>query len=300
MSDANEPEGDGLKADERELLAAFDRLRPQGSLRWGLEDAMRRIQHPDTVSAAQAVPWTGLPADLWDRGNSARVGQRFVGDVAAVLAGLLATDSRQVADAAVASANVAAWDALRYLAARIDLLEARADPIGPEVVEATLPRSFPNEWTDSIVSWLGERPDAGRVLLAEAGNGDLVSLLRRAGWDVVGIEPRVPLAWEAMAALPQDESSAIVVDEVLGQVAAIDERTVGGVVLSSCVDRLDVGSKVALLDHALRITVHGGTIVVLAVDQSSWDHSLSAPAATWHRVARSILRPGSSCSSVVA
>ncbi len=124
--------GDGRRApgpDESELLAAFDRMRPQGSLQWGFDDAMRRIARPETGSAT--APWNGLPDDLWDRGRSARIGRRFVGDVARVLADLLAADARTAAAAAAAGVNVATWDALRYLAARVGLLEARLDPARP-------------------------------------------------------------------------------------------------------------------------------------------------------------------------
>ena len=38
-------------------MAAFDRLSPQGSLRWGFDDAMRRIAQPETDVAAPA--WAG-------------------------------------------------------------------------------------------------------------------------------------------------------------------------------------------------------------------------------------------------
>ena len=46
------------------------------------------------------------------------VGRRFAGDVAGVMAELLATDARTAAAAASGGVNVATWDALRYLAAR--------------------------------------------------------------------------------------------------------------------------------------------------------------------------------------
>ncbi|MGH9078640.1 MAG: hypothetical protein ACRDYE_00930, partial [Acidimicrobiales bacterium] len=86
---ANEPgRGDrpGAATDEQALLAAFDRLSPQGGLKWGFDDAMRRIAHPE--SDATAPRWPGLPDDLWERGRSARIGRRFVGDVAGVMAEL--------------------------------------------------------------------------------------------------------------------------------------------------------------------------------------------------------------------
>ena len=120
---------DGPEADEIELLAAFDRLRPQGSLQWGFDDAMRRLSEPGAGAGAVGLPWAGLPDDLWERGRSARIGQRFVGDVAGVLASILAADARAAADAAMDDRILAAWDALRYLAARMERLESWVDPV---------------------------------------------------------------------------------------------------------------------------------------------------------------------------
>ena len=62
---------------------------------------MGRIEHADLDLGDRRGPWRGLPDDLWERGHSARIGQRFVGDVAGVLADILAADARTVADAAV-------------------------------------------------------------------------------------------------------------------------------------------------------------------------------------------------------
>lgn len=269
-----------MRPDERELLSAFDRLRPQGSLRWGFEDAMRRVANPDTVLVAGAAPWTGLPADLWERGRSARIGQRFVGDVAGVLAEILATDARATADAAVATANVAAWDALRYLAARVELLEARVDPVGFEIVEQSLPPPDVSEWVDAVGAWLGPPDPLADVIVGESGGGELLRALGGAGHRVQGTEPRGPYAWRSFAGSDEDgpPSAAIVLGEVLDHLRTLADRTAAGVVLAGCVDRLDLAGKIGLIDQAMRITKVDGVIVVLTLDQSAWDEALSIPA----------------------
>ena len=149
-----------LAPEEVALLAAFDRLRPQGNLQWCFDDAMRRLDRPDHDSASGALPWPGLPDDFWERGRSARVGRRFMGEVTGALAELLAADARAAADAAVTSLHgdrfIAAWDALRFLATRVDALEDRLDPIGVAAADVDLDLPDTSAWTEQLAEWLGE------------------------------------------------------------------------------------------------------------------------------------------------
>jgi hypothetical protein len=270
----------GLEPDEAELLAAFDRLRPQGSLRWGFDDAMRRIAEPDTNSLTGAAPWKGLPDDLWERGRSALIGRRFVGDVAGVLADLLAADARTAADAAVAGVNQATWDALRYLAARVELLEARLDPTRLQAAELPLAAPDVAEWADAIGTWFGPPDHEATAIVGESGDGALLRALAGAGWRVQGVEPRGGSAWSSLASLAADGNRAsahVELGEVLDHLRGIPDASAAGVVLAGCVDRLDLAGKMGLLDHALRGTRAGGAIVVLTTDQSAWDGALSHP-----------------------
>jgi hypothetical protein len=270
-----------LAPDEAELLAAFDRLRPQGGLQWGFDDAMRRIAEPDTSSIAGVAPWKGLPDDLWDRGRSARIGRRFGGDVAGVLADLLAADARAAAGAAVADVNEATWDALRYLAARVDLLEARLDPTGLEPAELPMGSPDVGEWADVIGSWVGPPGPEGTVVVGESGDGTLVRALSGAGHRVLGVEPRGASVWASRASPGGDGSSSgteIVIGEVLDHLRACASGSAPAVVLAGGVDRVDMVGKVGLLGQALRVTRAGGVVVVLTTDQSAWDGALSPPA----------------------
>ncbi len=273
-----------LGDDEAELLAAFDRRRPLGSLTWGFDDAMRRIEHPDLESSAGAAPWPGLPDDLWQRGRSARIGQRFVGDVAGVLADLLAADARVAADAAVTAVNgdrfVATWDALRFLAARVEQLEAGVDPLGLEAAEWPAPVPDPGEWVAAVDGWMSGPDPLNPVLVGEVGTGSLLRALVHAGRSVVGVEPRGEVAWDLLnaAGSPGDTSADIVFDEVGAHLRGMAHHSVAGVVLVGCVDRLDLAGKLGLVEQAVRVTTPGGTIVILATDQSVWDQDLAAPA----------------------
>jgi hypothetical protein len=270
-------DGEAPGADEQELLAAFDRLSPQGSLRWGFDDAMGRIEHADLTSATGVAPWRGLPADLWERGHSARIGQRFVGDVAGVLADILATDARAVADAAVSSVNVAVWDALRHLVARVEILEARTDPLGLETAEWPLPVPDPSQWSEVMGTWLGSAAPGDLVVVGEVGDGALVTAACAKGRHVVGVEPRGASAWRTLTSPEEGPGVDIVFAEVVTHLRTVPDGAAAAVVLMGCVDRVDLAAKVELLDHALRVIRPGGALVVLTTDPSAWDETLEVP-----------------------
>jgi hypothetical protein len=214
------------------------------------------------------------------RGRSARIGQRFVGDVAGVLADLLATDARTVASAAVAGANTATWDALRYLAARVQLLEARVDPAGVEVAELALDPPDVSEWLDAAPSWLPTSGTRGSVLVGESGDGVLMRALTQAGWKARGVEPRGGLAWRSLEALGEaadDGAPAVIFGEVIGHLRGVDAESCSGLVLTGCVDRADVAGNVALLTESLRVLQPHGTLIILTTDQEFWDGSRTPP-----------------------
>lgn len=265
---------DGPDADEQELLAAFDRLRPQGNLKWGFDDAMRRLSEPGGGAGAAGVPWAGLPDDLWERGRSARIGQRFVGDVAGVMASILAADARVAADAAMDDRILAAWDALRYLAARLESLESRVDPLdarldGPRVA---VPEPDVSVWTSEVAGWFESPDPAGPIIVGESGDGGMVAALERSGYRVVGVEPRGPEVWSAFA--DPEVHAGPVLSEVGEFLATAKDRSASGVILVGAVDRLDLPGKLGLLADAVRVVAPAGTVVLLVTDQTRWDASL--------------------------
>ncbi|HEV3266573.1 MAG TPA: hypothetical protein VG014_13690, partial [Acidimicrobiales bacterium] len=259
---------------EIELLAAFDRLRPQGSLQWGFDDAMRRLTERGAGTGAVGLPWAGLPDDLWERGRSARIGQRFVGDVAGVLAEILAADARAAADAAMDDRILAAWDALRYMAARMERLESRVDPVGARLDGPRVPVPEPDVsvWTEVVAGWFEPTGRSGPVIVGESGNGALVAALERSGHRVRGVEPRGREVWSAFADPRVDDG--VVLGEVAEFLATAADRSASGVVLVGAVDRLDLAAKLGMLANAVRVVGPAGTVVLLVTDQSRWDGSL--------------------------
>jgi hypothetical protein len=288
----NEPGDPAMSGEEAELLAAFDRLRPQGSPEWAFDDALRRVDKPDEATSAIAYPWKGLPDDLWERGRAARVGQRLMGDVADAMADVLAADARLAADAAVNAVNggrfVATWQALQYLAARVAALESRSDPLGLEPAE--WPESPPDQsaWLTAAAPWFADVDRQFPIIVGESGDGSLVDALRRDGRRARGVEPRGASVWRSFTAdgedadqpgaAPAGQPPDFVIDHVERHLSTVPDHSVGGVVLIGCVDRADLPGKLELLGQAVRITVTGGTVVVLTEDQSGWEASLSHPA----------------------
>ncbi len=272
---------DELGPEEAAVLAAFDRLRPQGSLQWCFDDAMRRLDRPDHDSSAGSLPWPGLPDDLWERGRSARIGRRFVGDVTTVLAEILAADARAAADAAVSSLSgdrfEAAWHALHYLAARVEALEDRRDPAGVVATDLEVPPPDCSEWTEPLPSWLGlgsEPPPAGPLVVGEARDAALVEAAVRTRRQVVGVEPRGPVVWQALSSGDRPETT-LVLDEMGSHLAGLPDGAAAGIVLAGCTDRVGLADKVALTRDALRVTVRGGRVVIFATDQAAWDGALA-------------------------
>ena len=271
-----------LAPEEVALLAAFDRLRPQGNLQWCFDDAMRRLDRPDHDSASGALPWPGLPDDFWERGRSARVGRRFMGEVTGALAELLAADARAAADAAVTSLHgdrfIAAWDALRFLAARVDALEDRLDPIGVAAADVDLDLPDTSAWTEQLAEWLGEGlVVVGPLVVGEARDARLVEIAARTGRSVCAVEPRGAVVWGTLAG-DDRPAAAFVMAEVGDYLATLDDASVAGVVVAGSVDRIGLVEKVALAGHALRVTRAGGRVVVFATDQTVWDRQLAPPA----------------------
>jgi hypothetical protein len=271
---ADDSDPEDLGAGERELLAGFDRLSPQGGLQWAFDDSMRRVAEPELETPD--VQWKGLPDDLWERGRSAAIGQRFVGDVAGVIAEILAADSRAVAKNVSGHRFEAVWDALRYLAARVERLEARVDPLGFEAAEWSLPVADPSEWVEQLPRWLGAADGELPVVVGESGDGRLVLALARAGHRVRGVDPKGASVWGSLA--DSDGSLDIEMTEVVDHLRTIGDDRAAGVVLIGCVDRLDLAAKLELLDESFRVVGSGGVVVILTSDQSAWDERLSIPA----------------------
>jgi hypothetical protein len=98
----------------------------------------------------------------------------------------------------------------------------------------------------------------GRVMVGECQAGDLVRAIVERGADAYGVEPRAALADQAgVAGLEVREA------EVLDHLRLVPGEALGGVVLTGCVDRLDLGAQLVLLDHAHRVLAPGGVVAIV-------------------------------------
>jgi hypothetical protein len=270
----------GLSADERGLLEGFDRLRPQGSLRWVFDDAVRRLIEPEDVPGRPAG-WSGLPSDLWERGRSTKASERVLGDVVTTVAQDLteytdraAEEVRSLSADALTVLRVAVRDAVQFLSARVDLLETARDPLGLQAGSIELPAVDLSAWVTAAAEWAGGHPDLP-VVMGELSDSALLSALATGGSTVEGVDPRGSVVWAADAVFEVGQRPVeIVFAEVVDYLRTLDPGSRGCVVLAGCVDRMDLAGKVDLVDEALRVVVPGGTLVLLVSGQAAWDAAL--------------------------
>ena len=270
----------GLAADERGLLEAFDRLRPQGTLRWHFDDAVRRLtESPET--AGRPAGWSGLPADLWERGRSTKASERVLGDVVKIVAqdvteytDRAVDEGRQLSADAVAELRASVRDAVAFLSARVDRLESSVDPLGIQAAELHLPAVDGSDWVGAAAGWTSGRSDLP-VLMGELGDDGLLTALAGGGAMVEGVDPRGTVVWAADAAFEVGTGRIdIALAEVVDHLGSLADASRGCVVLAGCVDRTDLARKVALVDEARRVVAPGGTLVLLVTDQQAWDEAL--------------------------
>ncbi len=266
-----DPSGDGPAADESALLDAFDRLSPQGSLGWALTDSLRRLAAP-TAGPAASAPWRGLPDDLWERGRAAQAGRRMMGDVVDRLAEVMDANARAVLEAGdreLRDRLEAAWDAVRYVAARLERLERRVDPVADLLLDPDdlVTSADCSAWSGAAPSWFatgdGDRP----VLVGESCAG-LAGAIREAGHRVVAVERRGVDAWRSSGAAPGGD---VVLGDLAGVLSTAAPGSLAGVVLAGAVDRLDLGALLPLLRDALAALAPGGTVAVLTADRAVWE-----------------------------
>ena len=288
-ADRGSPDTDGatvdpraaLPSDERALLEAFDRLRPQGTVRWNFDDAVRRLTEPPDWPGRSA-PWGGLPADLWERGRSTKASERVLGDVVKIVAQDLTEytdravdESRGLTDRSMAELRQTTLDAVRFLSARIDRLEAALDPLGIEPGEIALPDQDASAWVDLAAAWAGTRGDLPTVV-GELGTTGLVAPVAGAGIVVDAVDPRGAVVWAGATSLagrsvPGSAAVTVTMAEVVDHLRDLPTDSRGCVILSGCIDRAGLQGKVELVDEARRVVAAGGTVVLLVTDQAAWD-----------------------------
>jgi hypothetical protein len=191
-----------------------------------------------------------------------------VGYVKRVLRKLMAWYLRYLAQqvSVFATAVVAA---LKLLGRRVEALEAASPAANPRVLDQGRhvgPTADPAPFLDLVVARMTGL--AGRVLVAEAGDGALLQRLVDAGLDAYGLDPGHHVDRIATSGLELRS------EEAPAHLAGVAEEALGGVVLAGAVDRLALGDQLALVERAARALAPGGPLVLIGTTPTAWSRAV--------------------------
>lgn len=156
--------------------------------------------------------------------------------------------------------------------------------VGARLVTATRAKRAelpPGPWVELATSFLAGTP--GRVLHTESGNGTLLEALQQAGLDAYGVDPD-----EGTALATAERVLDVRADSARAHLRLIPVGSLGGIVLSGCVDRSTPGTLIELAERALAALAAGGRLLVLSrhpdARLSPEETTLAdlAPGAPWH------------------
>lgn len=152
--------------------------------------------------------------------------------------------------------------AVRLLGDRVDGLEQAAPGAGGKflaMARAAAPGLDADRWAPVVIEAVTDAP--GRVVHGECGDGTLVARLAEAGVDAYGVDPvdQVPPA-----------GLEIRVDEAPVHLGAVADGSLGGVVLSGCVDLLPLGTLASIAALVRAKLAPGGVAVVIGTKPECW------------------------------
>ena len=241
---------------ERELDRTFARFAPVDALEADFDTILAKVERaavidtrPPTVSARPGVATV--------KQGVAKASGFYIRHVATQVSSLVQALTR----------------ALRLLDERMTALERqipanRGDLWRGLAGTGVAGAAAPALWTDLVVRQLAA--GAGRVLHAEAGDGRLVAGLLAAGVDAYGVEPAEDLADDA-----SDRAADIRTDDVVAHLELLAPRTLGGVILSGCVERFGARQLMDLAALATSRLSPGGVLVVISAHPRAWARSAS-------------------------
>ena len=267
--------------DHRRLLAEIDaevrRLREGGELPPDFEQALDRAfarfapAQPTGDDFDRVLAWAEQSTfvDAMAPVDSSRP---LVPQVKRLIRKATGWELRYVAQQVSAFAH-AVTKALRLLADRVDALELASPGVdqgerGVGDARALAPALDAGAWAPVVVDAL--RPVTGRVVHAECGDGQLLARLVAEGIDAYGVAPSAA-AWPA--------ALDVRVEKAHDHLAALPDGSLGGVVLSGCVDRLPAAVLARLARLAVAKLGPAGVVVVLGTDPRVWGRGHSAVAA---------------------
>ena len=239
---------------ERDLDRAFEAVAPPGAVGTGFEPTLERAER------AAFVDPVGPTASRYPGISFLRRALRKL------LAFYVEHVVRQVS-----AFGVTLVRAVRLLGRRVSALEERSPALDPRVRSLAAPIASDVDtvpWTRLAEDLFGGSP--GRVLHAECSDGRLAARLAEIGVDVYGIDPR-----DDAAALADELCVEVRTVGALDHLRALPERSLGGIVLSGCVDRLPLGDLVEIARLAAAATEHGAPVLILGVHPAHWTRSRS-------------------------
>jgi hypothetical protein len=173
-------------------------------------------------------------------------------------------------------------EVVRILGERVARLERNAEPDGPAGRASLLdPHVDLAPWAGAITDAL--RPASGRVLHGDAGDGVVVGALLDGGVDAYGVEQRPALAERAAI-----RNLDVREESVAQHLATLPPGSLGGLVLSGCVDTLANGPREELVRSARRAVAPGGLLAVITSDPQRWGDAATcvvadlSPGRPWH------------------
>jgi hypothetical protein len=233
-----------LPADlERDLDLAFARCAPLGAVDGDLDQVLAKVEQAlviDTIS-----PTTSS--------------RPLVPQLKRVVRKAIAWHIRYVVDQ-VSELAAALARSLRILGDRVEALEAAAPGHPPELRAAAAAAMDVSPWHDLVVSLSAGAP--GRVLHADCGTGTLVARLQDAGLDAYGVDPHDDLAPVAGLDVRADDAAS--------HLSLLPPASLGGLVLSGCIDRLPVGRQLDLADRAVAALAPGAVLVLIGAAPAWW------------------------------
>jgi hypothetical protein len=241
---------------ERELDRTFARFAPVDALEADFDTILAKVEEASVIDTR--------PPTLSARPGVARMKQGvakatgfYVRHVAAQVSGLVQALTR----------------AVRLLDERVAALEQQVPVKRSElwrrlVQQGAVAAAPVGGWTGLAVQRLGGAD--GRVLHAYAGDGSLLGALVAAGIDAYGVEPLEDLADAA-----SDRAADIRTDDLVAHLEVLAPGSLGGVVLSGCVERLGPRALVDLAELTTSRLAPRGVLVVISAHPGSWARSAS-------------------------
>ena len=151
--------------------------------------------------------------------------------------------------------------ALRILNDRLTQLERTTPELDPVYSELALTSPYELEpWHGFVIDQMADAP--GRVLIAGCRHGRLVRVLTDEKIDAYGV---------AAGMVPDSGGIELRAEPVPDHLGRLPDRSLGGLVLTSEVDRLSLAVQLQVATEGARVLAPSGKVVVLVMRPPAWE-----------------------------